>query len=63
MVIYLDSAKLDEGRQTAAQHIMVPLDLLTSLSNHPLSVQTVEQFNAEGAGIRSNHKELTWKRY
>jgi len=36
-----------------AQHITVPLDLLTSLSNHPLSVQTVEQFNAQGIGIRS----------
>lgn len=46
-----------------AQHITVPLGLLTSLSNHPLSVQTVEQFNAEGVGIRSNDKELTWKKY
>jgi transaldolase len=36
-----------------AQHITVPFELLTSLSNHPLSVQTVEQFNAEGVGIRS----------
>jgi len=46
-----------------AQHITVPFDLLMSLSNHPLSVQTVEQFNAEGVGIRSNYKELTWKKY
>jgi transaldolase len=46
-----------------AQHITVPLDLLTSLSNHPLSVQTMDQFPAEGVGIRSNHKELTWKKY
>jgi transaldolase len=46
-----------------AQHITVPLDLLKSLSSHPLSVQTVEQFNAEGVGIRSNDKELTWKKY
>ncbi len=36
-----------------AQHITVPFELLVSLSNHPLSVQTVEQFNAEGVGIRS----------
>jgi len=36
-----------------AQHITVPFDLLVSLSIHPSSVQTVEQFNAEGAGIRS----------
>lgn len=34
-----------------AQHITVPFDLLMSLSTHPLSVQTVEQFNAEGVGI------------
>jgi transaldolase len=46
-----------------AQHMTVPFDLLTSLSNHPLSVQTVEQFNAEGVGIRSNYEELTWKKY
>lgn len=36
-----------------AQHITVPFELLVSLSNHPLSLQTVEQFNAEGVGIRS----------
>lgn len=36
-----------------AQHITVPFELLVSLSNHPLSMQTVEQFNAEGVGIRS----------
>ena len=48
---------------SGAQHITVPFDLLTSLSNHPLSLQTVEQFNAEGVGIRSNYKELTWKKY
>jgi transaldolase len=35
-----------------AQHITVPFDLLVGLSTHPLSVQTVEQFNAEGLGIR-----------
>lgn len=33
------------------QHITVPFDLLMSLSTHPLSIQTVEQFNAEGVGI------------
>ena len=36
-----------------AQHITVPLELLVSFSTHPLSMQTVEQFNAEGVGIRS----------
>jgi len=35
-----------------AQHITVSFDLLASLSTHPLSAQTVEQFNAEGIGIR-----------
>ena len=35
-----------------AQHITVPFDLLARLSNHPLSMETVEQFNTEGAGIR-----------
>jgi transaldolase len=34
-----------------AQHITVPFDLLAGLSIHPLSVQTVEQFNVEGIGI------------
>jgi len=33
-----------------AQHITVPFDLLMSLSTHPLSAQTVEQFNADGVG-------------
>ena len=36
-----------------AHHITIPFDLLASLSSHPLSAQTVEQFNAEGVGIRS----------
>jgi len=35
-----------------AQHITIPFDLLVDLSTHLLSVQTVEQFNAEGVGIR-----------
>jgi transaldolase len=35
-----------------AQHITVPFELLISLSVHPLSVQTVEQFETEGVGIR-----------
>lgn len=35
-----------------AQHITVPFDLLAGLSIHPLSTQIVEQFNAEGVGIR-----------
>ena len=35
-----------------AQHITVPSDLLATLSTHPLSMQTVEQFSAEGVGIR-----------
>ena len=34
-----------------AQHLTIPFDLLASLSTHPLSVQTVDQFNAEGVGI------------
>ena len=34
-----------------AQHITVPCDLLSRLSNHPLSTETMEQFNTEGAGI------------
>jgi transaldolase len=38
--------------RAGAQHITVPFDLLASLCHHPLSVQTVEQFNAEGVGIR-----------
>jgi len=42
-----------DSLMAGAQHITVPFDLLVSLSNHPLSVQTVEQFNAEGVGIRS----------
>ena len=37
-----------------AQHITVPCDLLANLSIHPLSVQTVDQFNAEGIGICMN---------
>lgn len=35
-----------------AQHVTVPFDLLAGLSTHPLSEKTVEQFNAEGVGIR-----------
>jgi transaldolase len=35
-----------------AQHVTVPCDLLVGLSTHPLSEKTVEQFNAEGIGIR-----------
>ncbi len=35
-----------------AQHITVPFDLLASLSTHPLSAQTIEQFNSDGTGIR-----------
>jgi len=34
-----------------AQHITVPFDLLASLSNHPLSVQTIEQLNTDSFGI------------
>ena len=49
----LKSAKEAVGALRAgAQHITVPYDLLSSLSNHPLSTETVEQFNAEGVGIR-----------
>jgi transaldolase len=35
-----------------AHHITVPFDLLRDLPVHPLSVQSVGQFNAEGIGIR-----------
>ncbi len=35
-----------------AQHITVPFDVLMGLSTHPLSEQTIEQFNAEGIGLR-----------
>ncbi len=34
-----------------AQHITVPFDLLANFSTHPLSVQTMEQFNTDGVGI------------
>jgi transaldolase len=34
-----------------AKHITVPFDLLAELPSHPLSAETVEQFNAEGAGV------------
>jgi len=39
-----------------AQHITVPFDLLMNLPINPLSIRTVEQFNAEGMGIRLNSK-------
>lgn len=49
----LKSAKEAAGALLAgAQHITVPFDLLASLSDHLLSSETVEQFNAEGTGIR-----------
>ncbi len=35
-----------------AQHLAVPFDVLMGLSTHPLSEQTIEQFNAEGVGLR-----------
>ena len=35
-----------------AQHITVPFDVLKMLMNHPLSVQTMDQFDADGVGIR-----------
>lgn len=35
-----------------AQHLTVPFDVLMGLSTHPLSEQTIEQFNAEGVGLR-----------
>jgi Transaldolase len=40
-----------EAFLAGAQHLTVPFDLLSGLSKHPLSTQTVEQFNAEGAGL------------
>jgi transaldolase len=33
-----------------AQHLTVPFDVLTCLSTHPLSVQTVEQFRVDSVG-------------
>jgi transaldolase len=51
------AASLKSGKEAVdaflagAQHITVPFALLADLSTHPLSVQTVEQFNAEGIGI------------
>jgi transaldolase len=42
-----------DALMAGAQHITVPFDLLTSLSDHPISIQTIEQFNAEGVGLRS----------
>lgn len=39
-----------------AQHVTVPFDLLESLSTHPLSAQTIEQFNTEGIGISLSHE-------
>ena len=35
-----------------AQHLTVPFDVLMGLSTHPFSEQTIEQFNAEGIGLR-----------
>lgn len=34
-----------------AQHITVSLDVLLNLQTHPLSVQAVDQFEAEGVGL------------
>jgi transaldolase len=34
-----------------AQHITVPLDVLMAFGTHPLSEQTIEQFNVEGVGL------------
>jgi transaldolase len=34
-----------------AQHITAPLELLRNLVTHPLSVKTIEQFEAEGVGL------------
>lgn len=41
-----------EAFLAGAQHVTVPFDLLASLSSHPLSEQTVEQFDMDGIGIR-----------
>lgn len=40
-----------EAFTAGAQHITVPFDLLMNLPIDPLSIQVVEQFNAEGVGI------------
>ena len=34
-----------------AQHITVPFNVLASLTSHPISIRTIEQFNSEGIGI------------
>ncbi len=41
-----------EALVAGAQHLTIPFNVLTSLSTHPLSEQTIEQFNAEGVGLR-----------
>jgi len=41
-----------EACNAGAQHITAPFGVLMSLWNHPLSTETLEQFGAEGAGIR-----------
>jgi transaldolase len=40
-----------EAFVAGAQHLTIPFNVLTSLSTHPLSEQTIEQFNAEGVGL------------
>ena len=35
-----------------AQHLTVPFEVLMGLSTHPVSEQTIEQFNVEGIGLR-----------
>ena len=35
-----------------AQHLTIPFNVLMNLSTHPLSEQTIEQFNVEGIGLR-----------
>lgn len=53
------AASLKSAKETVvaflagAQHITVPFELLMSLSSHPLSQQTLKQFNAEGIGIKT----------
>lgn len=41
-----------DAHLVGAHHITVPFGVLAGLTSHPLSAKTVEQFKAEGVGIR-----------
>ncbi|MGE5378685.1 MAG: transaldolase family protein, partial [Bacteroidota bacterium] len=46
------TAEAIDALNAGAQHITVPFYLLGNLWSHPLSAQTIDQFNAEGVGIQ-----------